>query len=143
MQPTLKTHTPDIGQDQAISSQGPVLSAQLEGAMVVPKVATTNVQGPSDLQSGTTVPKSKRRKDALPTIANPFMYYARLTPNAVRQKIRTLLSLHDIAPQVKVQCLQSAHARAECNLQTAFQSAILKIKQQAKYPHLLRFAPYC
>ena len=126
------THTPDIGQDQARSSQSPVLSSQLESAMVVPKVATINFQGPSDLQSGTTVPKSKRGKDALPTMANPFLYSARLTPNAVRQKIRTSLSLHDIAPQVKVQWLQSAQTRADGNLKTAFQSEILKIKKQAK-----------
>ena len=109
-----------------------MLSSQLDSAMVVPKVAKTNVQGPSDLQSGTTVTKFKRGKDALPTMANPFQYSARLTPNAVWQKIRTLLSLHEIAPQVKVQCLQSAQAREDCNLKTAVQSAILKIKKQAK-----------
>ena len=67
-----------------------------------------------------------------PTMANPFLYSARLTPTAVRQKIRTLLSLHDIAPPVKVQWLQSAQAQADHNLQSSFQSAISKIKKQAK-----------
>ena len=66
MQPTLGTQTLDIGKDQAGSSQGSVQSSKLESAMVVPKVAKHNVHGLSDLQSGTTVPKSKKGKISLP-----------------------------------------------------------------------------
>jgi len=66
VQSPLGTHSPDFGQDQARSSQSPVLSSELEGTMVVPNAASTNVPGPSHLQPGTFVPKPQRGNNAPP-----------------------------------------------------------------------------